>query len=57
MSKWTRGSRRKRRRMSSKGVKGTTIKVGTVGEYDKVPQSAGKRKVVRVMTAGEKAAN
>lgn len=57
MSKWTRGSKRKRRKRTSKEVVGTVVKVATVGEYDKTPEVTGKRKILTVGTTGEKAAN
>jgi hypothetical protein len=57
MSKWTRGSKRKRRKGNSKPVSGKVVKVGTAEERSETPQVTGKRKIVQVGTAGEKADN
>jgi hypothetical protein len=54
MSKWTRVSRRNKRRKTSKG-KGKLIKVSAAEETSQIPQDTGKRKIMRVGTAGEKA--
>lgn len=52
MSKWTRGSKRKRRKGSSK-VSAKIVKIGTVEERSEAPDPTGKRKTVRVGVAGE----
>lgn len=56
MSKWTRGSKRKRRKGNTKGARmGKVVQIGPAEEFDEDPGQAGKRKIVRIETAGERA--
>lgn len=52
MSKWTRGSKRKRRKGSSK-VPAKVVKIGTAEEHSQAPDPTGKRKTVSIGIAGE----
>lgn len=58
MSKWTRGSKRKRQKRNSKGARmAKVIQIGPAEEHDDTPGQVGKRKVVRIQTVGEKSAS